>query len=528
MRLGSYVHALSLLIHDMVYERDKWDETLAQWRGLDLRVSAAAWVMTGLVWVVRKLLELAYQGIHLVNASLSREMEFQADRVAVRMAGSQATCDVLYQLGPVSQAMDAATQQLGLALEHGLATDDVFYHQSRYLTEKLAARPAPPAPAPGELQRRFAPDEVTVVAMYASHPADYLREEQAQRIFVPGLTDNRSPWLLFDQPDQLRQAVTKTMYPAATAHTGPEIQPAAQVEEFLAAERADLEYAAHYAGTYDNRLTTLLNPADAEKITAETALPPGSLAEVRAALYGPELAQRTQAHTLRLADLQKLALFQRKLTKDASFVVAGQAYPASQASDVTARLQQEADAHATWLEGFDRQLLAVHWRMLAAQPERRAAWQARAGLQYAIQVALRDVRETGAAVTETLKEIETRGSLTESDISTYSSRLEQSRLTAERALQDTRKVPMLPLTHLTGFDTLADFVMQKIQRPGPVQFNGDWVNALFGMLNTAEERLRRVYFKNLGALLRLEEEAAAAHAAGVSAETSEAAVELSS
>ncbi|HEX8659944.1 MAG TPA: M48 family metallopeptidase, partial [Hymenobacter sp.] len=44
MRLGSYVNTASRLLHDMVYERDKWDELLVQWRTLDIRVSAAAWL----------------------------------------------------------------------------------------------------------------------------------------------------------------------------------------------------------------------------------------------------------------------------------------------------------------------------------------------------------------------------------------------------------------------------------------------------------------------------------------------------
>ncbi|GAA4350446.1 hypothetical protein GCM10023185_08160 [Hymenobacter saemangeumensis] len=517
MRLGSYVHTASRLLHDMVYERDKWDEMLLQWRALDIRLSAGAWLISGLVWVVRKLLELAYQGIHLVHASLSREMEFQADRVAVRLAGSRAMCDVLYQLEPVSNALASATQQLGLALEHGLATDDVFFHQSRYLQEQLALRPAPAPAAAGQPLRRFAPDELRVSAMYASHPADYLREEQAQRVFIDGPSDDRSPWLLFRQPEQLRKLVTRTLYPAFEPGTEPEVQPAAQVEEFLAAERAELEYAAHYAGTYDNRFVTLFNPLELQRLADEATLPPGTLAEARAALYGPELQTRTAAHSTRLADLQKLALFQQGLAKSPTFVVAGTSYPAKEAAAVAARLEQDCEGHSSWLAAFDQQVLAVHWRMLASQPERREDWLARFSFHYAIQRASRAVREARASAGQALQELEQRGDLTEKDVASYSSRFEQSRMALEHALLEAGPVPMLPLTHLSRFATLAEYARHDLTLPGPAQFNGDWINSFFAVLNTMEERLRRVYFKNLGVLLRLEEDLAAAHTVPVAA-----------
>jgi Zn-dependent protease with chaperone function len=510
MKLGSYVHTLSRLIHDMVYTRDKWDEMLAGWRALDIRVSAVAWLMTGLVWVARKLLELAYQGIHLVHASLSREMEFQADRVAVSLAGSTAMCQVLYQLGPATQALASATQQLGVALEHGLATTDVFYHQSNYLREQLATAAPEPATPAGQPQRRFRPDEVSIVAMYASHPADYLREEQAQRVFVPGPSDDRSPWLLFNHSDQLRQAITRTLYPVFEPDTEPEWKPAAEVEEFLAIERAETDYAPHYGGTYGCRTVSVINPAKVDSLTDQTILPPGPLSEVRAQLYGPELRQRTEAHAARHADLDKLELFKLKLTKDPSFTVAGVSYPAAQAPAVAARLQQENEEHHAWLKEFDRQVVAVHWRMLATQPERRPEWEARFSLHHHILLALRDVVELTATMNQTLQQLGQQSQLTERQAENYCSRFEETRLGLAQVLADAQPVALLPLTHLTGFTTLADFIRHDLAVPGPAQLNNEWL-AANAARRIIEQRLWRIYFKNLGVLLRLQEDIAAAY-----------------
>ena len=513
MKLGSYTHTASRIIHDMVFERDAWDDALAKWRLLDLRVSVVAWLMTGLIWVVRKVLELAYQGIHLVHASLSREMEFEADRMAVRLTGSEAICQALYQLGPTSTALQQALGQLGTALEHKLATDDIFYHQSVYLTEQLAERLQTSAQlvTAGGPARRFAPDEVQVVAMYASHPDDYLREERALALEVPGPTDDRSPWLLFSDPPALRRAVTSKLYPEFTPAAAPTILPAAEVEEFLQAERDELTYHAQYAGSYDNRLLTLLDPTFFAEIVAATTLPGSSMPEAHQVLFGQELPARTAIDTIRRADQQKLSLFERKLTKDRQFTVAGVTYPAAEAAVVAARLQSEQEQHQEWLQEFDRQSIALHWQFSAEVPTQRAAWLARYEFQYQIQRVWADLREIGSSMHQSLEAIQRQGHLSEKAVYQYQQAFEQRREAFLRALESTHPISLLPLTHMQNYVTLHDYIMHESTEPGLVHLTDTWINEFMGLLSHTDERLRRLYFKNLGALLRLQEQLAEPH-----------------
>ena len=506
MRLGSYVNTASRLIHDMVYERDKWDELLVQWRALDIRVSAAAWLMTGLVWLVRKLLQLAYQGIHLVHASLSREMEFQADRVAVRLAGSDAMCQVLYQLAPVSKALGMATGQLGLALEHKLATDDVFYHQSLYLAENLAQREAPAPPAPGEPRRLFRPDEVNVVEMYASHPADYLREAHAQARPVPGPTDERSAWLLFGNPEELRRLVTRHIYPEFTPAKSPEVRPAAEIEAFLAAERAEITYHPMYGDSYEHRIITTINPDKLADLADTTALPAGSLAEARTVLFGPALKASTAAHATRQADLQKLALFRQGHTKDKFFTVASTRYPAAEAAAVAARLEQENELYRAECADFDRQTALLYHHLFALAPAaQREDWLARDRFQFGIQRAYEVARKVDAEATRLVFQIQQQGTIQQADVARYVADFEQQRTLLELALTEARAVPMLPLAHLEGFANLSAFVLQDRAVPGYATFSNEWLGTFMNVASTTEERLRRLYFKNLGVLLRLQE-----------------------
>ena len=98
MKIGSYIMSANTIIHDMIFERDKWDDLLENWRGSDIRVAWAAWLITPIIWVIRQLLNLFYQFLNIMYSSLSREMEFNADRVAAKTSGSDSIVSALWKL----------------------------------------------------------------------------------------------------------------------------------------------------------------------------------------------------------------------------------------------------------------------------------------------------------------------------------------------------------------------------------------------------------------------------------------------
>jgi Zn-dependent protease with chaperone function len=139
MKLGSYVYIANRIIYAMVAERDKWDELLEQWKQSDIRISIFAWLLMPAVWMVRQLMALMYRGLNLLQSSLSRQMEFHADKVAVSVTGSNAIINALYRLGPSAEAFQAAFGQLQAAFDHQKYTDNLFFHHTRAF-EWLAQR----------------------------------------------------------------------------------------------------------------------------------------------------------------------------------------------------------------------------------------------------------------------------------------------------------------------------------------------------------------------------------------------------
>ncbi|OON70510.1 M48 family metallopeptidase [Hymenobacter sp. CRA2] len=514
MRLGSYVYTANRLLHDMVFGRDKWDELLAEWRRLDLRVSAVAWGLTGMVWLVRQALALAYRGVNLVHASLSREMEFQADRVAVQVAGSDAIVNALYQINRASWAYQTSLGQLGTALEHNLVSDDVYYHQQLRLAD---CPPAPPAfrhaaaEALAQPAQLFTAEEVTTKAeMYASHPADYLREQSAKQPYVAAPADDRSPWLLFQRPEEVRQLVTRKLYPDSAAKHP--VRPAAEVEEFLAAETAELTYDEAYAETYDVRVISLIEPEQLDALAAKLPADCDLLA-LRQELYGPELRQRMEAHQSRKNDLAKLALFISGEAREATFTVDGVSYPAAQAREVAKKLEAEESAHKLWLSEFDERCAGLHWRLLAGQPERRAAWQARYALQLHLRLGILLTSEALQQLQQLVDGIMAAGQVQPNQVNHYVTQFEQLRQRLLGLITTARSTTLLPLRHLEDLATVADFVMRDLHFPTAAVLSGDWLNGFGHVLEVTLDRYRRLYYKNLGVVLRLQEEAAAEHAA---------------
>jgi Zn-dependent protease with chaperone function len=117
MKLGAYVYQANQIIADMVYGRDFFDDLLDRMRAADGRLDLFVKVFTGIIWGLRKALEGLFHAINFANSSLSRQMEFNADLVAVRVAGSDAIVHALARLDFANETLDQALQDLTAAAD---------------------------------------------------------------------------------------------------------------------------------------------------------------------------------------------------------------------------------------------------------------------------------------------------------------------------------------------------------------------------------------------------------------------------
>ena len=256
MKIGSYIASANTIIHDMIFTRDTWDDLLEKWMSADLRLSIAAWAITPVIWIIRQILRLFYSFLNIMHSSLSREMEFNADKVAVSVAGSEAIVSALWKLNGGAELWNHTINHAYLAAQKDLHSRNLYTQQSlaqsRTESERQAMLEALPADEHGG-QQYFSTSENSKAGMYASHPPNDLREVNAKTPFIPCPVDDRSPWILFSNTEELQRTMTSVIYQNYLQKTQENYIGTEEFERFSVAEREGQNRAAAYENTFQDR-----------------------------------------------------------------------------------------------------------------------------------------------------------------------------------------------------------------------------------------------------------------------------------
>lgn len=242
MAVGRWVYVAQQIAATLVARRDMLDKFLRGLSSIDIRVSWVGWILSLLVWSIRSLVDTFFRIVLAAERALSREMEFQADRISVSLAGSDALIEALFRLQAADTAWDRAIAFANAEAAKGKLTGDLFEVQSQIMQRLRAllddaAFGAPPARPATEAagHRIFRKEMVQPLRMWASHPLNHEREENAKRLYHPAPLDPSSAWTLFRDPAEVRRQGTAAMFPKGE----PQL-PVATPEETRAA--LDAEY----------------------------------------------------------------------------------------------------------------------------------------------------------------------------------------------------------------------------------------------------------------------------------------------
>lgn len=256
MKIGSYINSANTIIHDMIYSRDKWDNILDQWRASDIRLSAAAWAITPIIWVIRQVLALFYQFLNIMYSSLSREMEFNADKVAVSTTGSQAIVSALWKLDTGFQTWNNTINHAYLASKKKVFVKNLYTHNQiatkkneKNQFEKIENLPVDK----NGVTQYFSSSENSKVSMYASHPPNDLREKNAKTPFIKCSEDDRSPWILFENATEIQKEMNHLIYDIYLQKKPQEFSNTDVFENFIKQETQGKELLEEYQNTFLNR-----------------------------------------------------------------------------------------------------------------------------------------------------------------------------------------------------------------------------------------------------------------------------------
>jgi Zn-dependent protease with chaperone function len=522
MKLGSYIYVANRIIYEMVHGRNQWDEWFDQWRGADIRLSIFAWLLMPIVWIIRKGMALIYQVINLLHASLSRQMEFNADRVAVSVSGSNAIVNALHKLGTSSEAFSFSNAQVGTAVDHKLYTRNLFYHHTRGMEHlrkhnpqfnQLLSGPGAGGREQGEKYFVFNDEEEYLPEMYASHPSNYKREQNAKATFVEGPEDGRSPWLLFDNPEALAEKVTLNMLtfnlqlPHNTQFTDAEL-----VQQFIEAELRETTYDARYHGVYDNRFLSPLPLDEADALAEKHNIQAGKAAEALKEVLGESLERHMADVSRRRKDLEKVGLVLQKIDKRQEFILSDGTYPAKEAKAVYERLTATFEADQAWYARFDEKMFVIHALLVRGLPELAGEFKHRYTFHLELQSTLKRVRQVQEDLQETVGKIIAVGQLTEENQLGFAAELYQARLRVAAALSRAGELTPPAFSNAVTGQSLGQYLLgEPLTEVYQQSVDGTQINTLIEQTGTVLERLKRMYFKSLGGILHLQQDVVTRH-----------------
>lgn len=506
MRLGGYVYSGNRIVGEIIFGRDWLDEAL----------SAFNPVLNAIRWLLGKL----FRVINFADAGLSRQMEFQADLVAVSVSGSDAIIHGLLRTDFAQQCLDHTWQDLTAAGDHGIWTRDVFHHQTktadylRVLKDQptLGLPPVRAAAATGSVAPVFPPNETVLPPMWASHPPHYQREENCKRTYVAGPLDDRSAWTLFDQPEALRVRMTAHHYKLARPDQPITPRSAEDVQQFIDADRAETIYSARYHGMYEEGL---ISPGEIDKL--QKSIPPrwekaDKLLHEHTAIFSPELRQRLVVYRERCKDRERLQRFAGKVEfpKGGVFDFRGKKYRTAEAEQLLETLDKELSADNDYLAAIDRRIFLVYMGM-AGQLESKTAPDLEH--RYRFHLAVQDMVISLTYWNRQIQDAFAAASATR-DASPESI---QAVGLALREAQDAmgRHITLASILRLPAF--------RNMQAGHPLSFfldakpvihdlfgteqimSGTWINQILSRHAEVIDKLRRILFKSLGSLLCFQE-----------------------
>ena len=500
MVIGSYVATANTIIHDMIFTRDRWDETLDRWRRLDFRIAIFAWIVTGFAWIVRQILRLFYSFLNLMHASLSREMEFNADKVAVRAAGSDAIISALWSLENRQHHWTGTVNNAYLAANKGMYTRNLYDHHSRADERHAETHARQIAELPSDERggrRYFAGSDVSSIPMYASHPPNDLREANAKVPYVPCEGDDRSPWKIFSDPAIIQQEMTTLVYNLYLEKSPDAFAAPEEFETFVLAESEGDVMSEDYAGTFQTRPLYFPDPAVLESSQMNEMLIADGFNYLDMAIKA--LMKQVEEVNAEMVKVQKIA---DRSVPEKEYVRNGVTYRKKELAVAFESLQKEhTRLHDEEIRGWDADFCALHLRLArtAGTVESLGDIYRQYALVYELQAGSAGILELISQVVANLQEEE----VFEEDIERADRVIAEGLERLNESIASLAEVTFVPLPNIETPDELREAVIEKgrFAIPNGSILGDGHLGDIVQSLNTGLAHTGRILQKNLVLLL---------------------------
>jgi Zn-dependent protease with chaperone function len=524
-RLGGYVYTANGIIYDLVVGRDWFDQAIEGMKrvpavGQASLVMVLGWAIYGLVWSLRKVLEGTFFLINLMHRSLSRQMEFNADLVAVSVAGSDAGIHALYRLTFCDEIWGQTIKDLRAAADHKLYTADLFYHLNHAANflrkQKKDPKLGEPPPLPEDVHETpdlFKPEDDGTPQMWATHPSNYDREQNAKAYYIRSNLDHRSAWVLFKAPQELREEVTYRYYRFyKVIKKDQPLDPPGEVQAFIDEEHAETTYDPRYHGLYDSRYIEIEDLDELVDEAKKAAWDEGRLERVHLKLYDNELKEWMGGYNGRREEYRLLSgLVNGELElKEDDLEFRGRHYDVREAKRLLKKVDKELEEDRQYLEGVDRRAFLVYYQMaMQADADLRKEFFKRWDFHLTSQDMLRKLNTERNHMEATLQFLSGRKELQQHEFRAALKSCCDAQKSLKKVLSTADDLPLPELANMKKGKPLGHFLLDKklvhSLDTDENMLRGEWISKLMNQLGEVQEKLRRIHFKSLGGILILQD-----------------------
>lgn len=532
-KISHYFSTVFTVIGHVIYGEDWFDSLISAWAdwssigsesgpGFAFRLPAR--FVSCILWCLRKLLDLLAYVIYVFYKSYRRQCEFNADLVAVSVTGSDAPVHLLAKCDSGYSCWQQAAGDLKVALDNHIYTSDFFYHQTEALRllkkknkdNRYRVDDLPPLPKnPEKHTQVFDEADDRLSTMWQDHPSNYDRELNAKNIYIRSEFDDRSPWLLFDNADELKERITYKFYRYHFRIDRDVIlADPIEVQGFIDEEHGERTYNPMYQGLYDNRDLFIKGLKDLAQDSANEPWTIAELAENHAKLYSAEVKHRSQLYYKRREEQRlMIGVFNGwHKPKNDELEFRGDVYEPGDAKRLLKKVEKELEADIGWLAQLDRKVFMTYFQM-ALQIHKAVAEELY--LRYEFQLELQNIwyelqKQDGPmdAAIDYLN-AQQGDTIPEKAFEELLTIFRDTHKAMKTMLKSAKSMTIPGLQNMPAGQSLRSFLLSADLIDGLSKYERSvsigWINELIGQFREMRRKIDRVHFKSLAGILALQE-----------------------
>ncbi len=263
MRFGSYVYHFNRALYNLLYENTGYHDALNAWGSRHWALRFAAMINIYIIRCIQEILRKMYVFINKSYMQLSRQMEFHADTIAAYASGGN---NVVSSLRRIEIGDICYNQMFGIInseLAEKKRPANIYELHSvfikNYADDYNLQTDKNGLPVADKKIDALDNTQVTLDNQWASHPDLKDRENNVDRLNLHSQTVHESPWMLFNNPQELQKHFSDLIYEGVKSEEELAIVDIKLIEEHLENERISNSFNKRYKGFYDSRLLTVFN-----------------------------------------------------------------------------------------------------------------------------------------------------------------------------------------------------------------------------------------------------------------------------